>query len=485
MNTLAAKTVGVGASLLALLVVAPATLGHQATGQQPPPAQGAGQQPPPAQGAGQQPPGGGQPGRGQGGGRQGGAPAIVRPNPFADVKFRPYVIDDALPGGSISQTSLYDVDGDGKLEIHIGTSAGNFIYKMESLGRWSRHQVVKGRAPTDAGGLLTDVDGDKDGDIIAGSAWYRNPGNLNTPWERFDYDPDNAAVHDQLMVDVNKDGRLDLVTMSDRNNLRWYAIPKDPTQRWTKQDIGPALHGGVAPHGFGDIAGKGFVDFVRVDVWFENVKGDGTEWRQHPLGPFPTLPAGEPAWAANSARAWVADLNGDGRNDVVQSVEEYRPAQIWWMENLGPGPKGVIQWKRHYIAGLDRVMGGLHSLAVADFTGDGKLDVYTSEYEWNRARPGPNGEENPRYFVYENLGVGPAWDGPNATVRFKEHVIADLNLGGHEDAIADINGDGKVDIVSKPWSPSPRNALGGRAFVLLLENLSTPPQPATPPAPPK
>jgi hypothetical protein len=479
MKMSAAKTLGISASLLAILAVAPVGVARQSDGQPPPAPPGPGQQ-----GAGQAGAGPGGEGRQGGGGRQGQPAGPPRPSPFADVKFRSYIIDDALPGGSISQTSLYDVDGDGKLEIHIGTSAGNFIYKMESLGRWSRHQVVQGRAPTDAGGLLTDVDGDKDGDIVAGSAWYRNPGNLNTAWQRFDYDPQNAAVHDQLMVDVDKDGRLDMVTMSDRNNLRWYTIPRDPTQPWVRHDIGPALHGGIAPHGFGDIAGKGFVDFARVDVWFENVKGDGTEWRQHALGPFPDLPAGEPAWADNSARAWVADINADGRNDVVQSVEEYRPAQIWWMENLGPGAKGVIQWKRHYIAGLDRVMGGLHSLGVADFTGDGKLDVYTSEYEWNRARPGPNGEENPRYFLYENLGVGPAWDGPDATVRFKEHVIADLNLGGHEDAIADLNGDGKIDIVSKPWSASPRNALGGRAFVLILENLSTPPQKMPAPAPP-
>ena len=158
---------------------------------------------------------------------------------------------------------------------------------MESIGRWTRHHVVKEKAPTDAGGFLTDVDGDKDGDIVSGSAWYRNPGNLNTVWERFNYDPENAAVHDQMMVDVDKDGRLDMVTMSDRNNLRWYTIPKDPTQRWVRHDIGPALHGGVAPHGFGDIAGKGFVDIVRVDVWFENVKGDGTAVASAPAWTVP------------------------------------------------------------------------------------------------------------------------------------------------------------------------------------------------------
>ena len=68
-------------------------------------------------------------------------------------------------------------------------------------------------------------------------------------------------------------------------------------------------------------------------------------------------------------------------------------------------------------------------------------------------------------------------------MRFKEHVIADINLGGHEDAIGDVTGDGKIDIVSKPWATSPKNALGGRAYVLILENLSTPPQPTPPTAP--
>ena len=134
---------------------------------------------------------------------------------------------------------------------------------MQSLGRWTRYQVVEGKAPTDAGGLLTDVDGDKDGDIISGSAWYRNPGNLNTMWQRFDYDPDNAAVHDQLMVDVNKDGRLDLVTMSDRNNLRWYTIPKDPTQRWVN-------------HGFFNFQPVLFQDIAYANEykWHMNFIGD-------------------------------------------------------------------------------------------------------------------------------------------------------------------------------------------------------------------
>ena len=100
-----------------MFMAAPAIVGQQATGQQPPT-----QQAPPPQAGGQQvaaPQGGGQ----RGGGRQGGgggqpaAPAILRPNPFANVQFRSYIIDDDVPRGALSQTSIYDVDGDGKPDI--------------------------------------------------------------------------------------------------------------------------------------------------------------------------------------------------------------------------------------------------------------------------------------------------------------------------------------------------------------------------------
>lgn len=54
---------------------------------------------------------------------------------------------------------------------------------------------------------------------------------------------------------------------------------------------------------------------------------------------------------------------------------------------------------------------------------------------------------------------------------FAEHTISDVNLGaGHEMVCADMNGDGRVDIMGKPWVPGKGNAVSGRAFVLFLEN---------------
>ena len=45
--------------------------------------------------------------------------------------------------------------------------------------------------------------------------------------------------------------------MSDRNNLRWYEIPEDPTKPWIRRDVGPAVHADLAVgvvDGDGDLA---------------------------------------------------------------------------------------------------------------------------------------------------------------------------------------------------------------------------------------
>lgn len=68
-----------------------------------------------------------------------------------------------------------------------------------------------------------------------------------------------------------------------------------------------------------------------------------------------------------------------------------------------------------------------------------------------------------RWYIWENVdGRGQEW---------KEHVILDENLGGHQALVGDLSGHGRLDIIGKPWRASPKNALGGKMFVLFLENL--------------
>src|SRR5690625_5869685 len=91
-----------------------------------------------------------------------------------------------------------------------------------------------------------------------------------------------------------------MISMNDGTNLRWYEIPEDPTEPWIRHDIGRSIHAGISPMAFGDLNGNGYIDIVRGDVWFENVNGDGSWWREHALGSLMTLPPGrldDAGWA--------------------------------------------------------------------------------------------------------------------------------------------------------------------------------------------
>ena len=100
-------------------------------------------------------------------------------------------------------------------------------------------------------------------------------------------------------------------------------------------------------------------------------------------------------------------------------------------------------------------------MRVGDFTGNGRPSIAIIEQDWARARrPAPN--ERPKGYLFENLATG--FDG---SIAFAEHMISDVNLGsGHELGCADRHGDGRMDILGKPWSPSPENAVGGNRFLV-------------------
>jgi hypothetical protein len=149
-------------------------------------------------------------------------------------------------------------------------------------------------------------------------------------------------------------------------------------------------------------------------------------------------------------------MNADGKNDVVFTDAEIPGGKIWWMENLDGRGRS---WKRHDVfAGGEPRRGAYHSLYVGDLDGDGDFDILSCEME------AVGGEGDPRWYIWENVdGVGGEW---------REHVILDANLGGHEAVVGDITGNGLPDVIAKPWRASKSNALAGKMFVVFLENVS-------------
>ncbi|MGI5817747.1 MAG: FG-GAP repeat domain-containing protein [Armatimonadota bacterium] len=376
--------------------------------------------------------------------------------PSEKFAFRHHLIDTELPPGAYGQTAAVDLDACGRPEFITGQRGGTiFFYRYHSPDRWTRH-VIGEDSPSDVGACVVDVEGDGRPDLVTGGAWYRNPGDSGTPFERFVFDPELQAVHDVVAGDINGDGRPEIVTMSDQNDLRWYLIPDDPSRPWPCTRIGPPVHAGAS---LGDVDGDGALDVVRTDVWFRNVRGDGSEWEAVGIGPSTPPPDDfKKPFTFNATESVVCDMNGNGLSDIVFVDAEIPGGKIWWMENLdGDGRR----WQRHEVPNADPVRrGAYHSLQVLDLDGDGDLDIFTCEME------AVGGEAEPRWYIWENLdGSGGAW---------QEHVILDANLGGHEVVVADFTGNGRPDLIGKPWRAQEGNAVGGRTFVVFLENVSEP-----------
>ena len=244
-----------------------------------------------------------------------------------EMRFKHHFGDRNFSGSSWGQTALGDLDGDGDLDFITGQSAGDVIwYEYHAAERWVRHLLGR-NSPSVVGGAVLDVNGDGRPVFVAGGAWYENPGDpRKTPFKRHVFDGGLTKVHDVRIADIDGDGMPDVVTMSDRNDVRWYKIAGDPRAAWKVTRIGPPVHSGICT---GDIDGDGDIDVVRSNVWFENVDS-GRKWASHRM----TEPWGDTAisWQDNATQTRTGELNGDGRLDVVIADGENRNARIGWLE---------------------------------------------------------------------------------------------------------------------------------------------------------
>jgi hypothetical protein len=232
------------------------------------------------------------------------------------------------------------------------------------------------------------------------------------------------------------------------NALCWYSIPANRRRLWMRHLIGPPVHGAITPGGVADLDGDGDLDVVRGDTWFENKDGKGGEWVAHK-----NIPMGRKGPFGVCVRTAIADMDGDGKAEIVMADADITDSKVVVLKNAD-GKGGT--WEKISLP-QSFTYGSLHALGVADFNNDGRPDIVSNEQEELL----PSGRENSRWVIWENLGG----------LTFREHIVLDTKLGGHELQVGDVDHDGDVDIVSKPWGPRSWNGAGGKMHVDFLENL--------------
>jgi len=161
-----------------------------------------------------------------------------------------------------------------------------------------------------------------------------------------------------------------------------------------------------------------------------DIDGDGCQEVIAGTNIYQRAGAGEP-WLVKSfatdfvkTRVAVADLDGDGELEIVLCEGESHPGRLVWCD--------PPNWELNV---LRDDLFHPHSLEVADFNGDGLPDIFVAEM-------GLGKNPEPKMLIYVNKGGA----------KFEE-VIFQRGIPTHEAKVGDLTGDGRVDIVGKPYVP--------------------------------
>ncbi|MEI6562637.1 MAG: VCBS repeat-containing protein [Verrucomicrobiota bacterium] len=268
------------------------------------------------------------------------------------------------------------------------------------------------------------------------------------------------------VADLNNDGLLDIITVDGYGYFRVYFNSGTPTEPkfthcemlplflgrffWDTKSFGDMYYGDGLKVGLGDFDKKGTQDLVLGNYYGDLmlVKNTGTrqapEWRQPPAIDAIKVPTTKDgALWANLLAPVTYDWNKDGKLDVLVGEGSYSANAVHLLLNTGNnfGRAGLPQFSedaREYLAygdGREQLVptvvdyngDGIPDLLVGDRTGS--INVYLSEGPWKK------GQELKRLPQPISFGGKTSIGEGNPATR----CVAP--------AAADLNGDGKFDIV--------------------------------------
>lgn len=355
------------------------------------------------------------------------------------ANFEAVTIDDDVKIGY--GLALEDVNGDGKTDIVLVDK--DQIRWYEAPG-FEPHVITEQLTERDHVCIaVRDIDGDGKAEIAAGAGW--NPGDTNDSgsvhylvspedrsslWSEIRL-PNEPTTHRMRWIQ-RADGRYDLLVapLHGRGNragrgagvkIEAYRMPEDPNDDWARELVSGDWHvtHNVDPVAWDDRPGE--------EVLVSSYEGiflcrfvDG-EWRRRALV---NAEVGHSEFQGASEIRLGRLKNG---RRLLVSIEPFHGNQAVAYVANGTAPNG---WKRHV---LDAGLNGGHAVATGDLLGLGYDQVVVG---WRA----PDGNEKVGIKLFEPTdGDGTEW---------KTHWVDSNEMACEDLRLADMDGDGKLDIVA-------------------------------------
>jgi len=386
---------------------------------------------------------------------------------YKDLALKTSPLEQVGPGFRMQRLSPYyyswsadaaDFNHDGKIDV----VSGPFIYfgpdytKNREIYPAQAYNVSTQYSMKDWVQHAYDFTGDGWADVLTtshagggkdGAVLYVNPKGEARRWEEHKIVP-VVQSEATLLKDVDGDGKPELVYEAEGYMRYAKPDPANPTAEWvvhTVSEKGPWTAHGI---GAGDVNGDRRLDILGSAGWWEQpASEDGDKsWRYHPQA--------FGRWTRESAgggEIGVYDVNGDGLNDVVTSLQAHGWGLAWFEQKRAAN--GDISFVEHMImddhsgdSAKQTAFSELHGTAIADVDGDGIPDFIVGKRFWSHLDD-----------YYDPDPYGPAVLYWFKTVRSKKtaggaelqpRLIHNWSGAGSDVLAKDLNGDGAVDIVT-------------------------------------
>jgi hypothetical protein len=315
----------------------------------------------------------------------------------------------AVPVPIVASTQLFDLDGDGKLEI-VACDFGHGLVLLGDPLRWPGELREIAKVPNPARASLADLDADGRRDLLIADIGYFLP-----------EDHEKGTV---VWLRQSAPGKFEKHVLLER-------VPRTT-------DLQAA-----------DFDGDGDLDLV-VAAFGLHTRGGilllenrTTDWKEPRFEPT-TLDE-----RAGAVHVPVADLDADGRVDFVALLAQQHEAVVAFL-NRGPGA-----FEKRTLFAARTPAWGSTGIDLVDFDGDGDLDVLMT-----------NGATLDDATIKPWHGV--RWLENRGALAFEAHELAALP-GAHRARAADLDGDGDLDVAAAAFLPDPEHTRGAFASLVWLE----------------